>query len=69
MPRPMPAKWMPSSLRWLWRINQLRISPVPNSIAAAMARPAMKRDSAHTVRSVVRPIMIVLSTATTMPMR
>ena len=40
MPRPMPAKWMPSSLRWLWRISQFRISPVPSSIDAALARPA-----------------------------
>ncbi len=40
MPRPMPAKWMPSSWRWPWRISQLRISPVPSSIAAALDSPA-----------------------------
>ena len=69
MPRPMPEKWMPSSGRWLWRISQLRISPVPSSMPAALDRPAMKRDSIHTQGSVVRPIIAVLTMATTRPMR
>ncbi|MNY59060.1 hypothetical protein D3C86_1954660 [compost metagenome] len=69
MPRPTPEKWMPSSLRWLWRISQLRISPVPSSMLAALLRPATKRDTAHRVKSLVRPMSRVLSTASTMPMR